>query len=95
MSSSSAGVCGRFDELPEVLEELDGPGVDARDDNMGGGEDTIGGGVTDTERWIGGRLIDGRARQKGAAPALEGWVMVVVILTLLAEGWGSSWGRDS
>jgi hypothetical protein len=42
---SSAGVRGRFDDVRGVAEKVEGSGVDC-----GPGEDTIGGGVTDTER---------------------------------------------
>lgn len=40
---SSQGVRGRFEDVRDVTEELDGPGVERGDDAMGGG-------VTDTER---------------------------------------------
>ncbi len=42
-SSSSNGVCRRLDELRDVLDEIEGPGVFGGDDGMGGG-------VTETER---------------------------------------------
>lgn len=44
---------GRFDDVRDVAEEIDGPGVDC-------GEDAIGGGVTDTERCIVAMCIVGR-----------------------------------
>jgi len=50
---SSVGVRGRFDEVRDVAEEVDGPGVDC-------GEDGIGGGVTDTERCMVAMCIVGR-----------------------------------
>lgn len=56
-SSPSSGVCGRFDELADVVDEMDGPGVV-------GGEDGMGGGVTDTDRCIVAMWIVGRACQK-------------------------------
>lgn len=43
--SSSSGVRGRLDEVAEVLDEMDGPGVV-------GGEDGMGGGVTERDRCI-------------------------------------------
>lgn len=43
-SHSSSGVCGLLDEVREVLEEMDGPGV------VGGEERCIGGGVIETDR---------------------------------------------
>jgi len=50
---SSAGVRGRFDEVRDVAEDVDGPGVDC-------GEDGIGGGVTDTERCMVAMCMVGR-----------------------------------
>ena len=57
--SSSSGVYGRFEEVREVEDEIEGPGVDAGEDGIGGG-----GGVIDTERCIEAMWIAGRARQK-------------------------------
>ena len=42
-NSPSSGVCGCLDEVWDVLEELDGPGVES-------GESDIGGGVMEMER---------------------------------------------
>ena len=56
-SSSSPGVRGRLEEVRDVTDDVDGPGVS-------GGEDGIGGGVTETERWPATMLIAGRACQK-------------------------------
>jgi hypothetical protein len=50
---SSAGVRGRFDDVRDVAEEVEGPSVDC-------GEDAIGGGVTDTERCMVAMCIVGR-----------------------------------
>jgi len=49
----SSGVWGRFDDARDVVEEIDGPGVVGGDDGMGGG-------VTDSERSMGGRWTMGR-----------------------------------
>lgn len=56
-SSPSSGVCGRFDEVAEVLEEMEGPGVVGGDEGMGGG-------VTERERCMVAMLMVGRACQK-------------------------------
>lgn len=56
-SSSSSGVRGRLDEVAEVLDETEGPGV-------GGGEEAMGGGVTERDRCRVAMLIVGRACQK-------------------------------
>ena len=42
-SSSSSGVKGRLEDVREVEEEMEGPGVEMGDDGKGGG-------VTDTDR---------------------------------------------
>lgn len=60
--ASSSGVRGRFDDVRDVVDQSDGPGVDR-------GEEAIGGGVTETDRcivamWIVGRWLAPRARQK-------------------------------
>jgi hypothetical protein len=41
-----------LDDVREVLDELEGPGVDAGEDAIGGGEEGMGGGVTETDRCI-------------------------------------------
>jgi hypothetical protein len=55
-SESSPGVCGLLDDVRDVLDEMEGPGVV-------GGEDGIGGGVTDTERCVVARCNTGREPQ--------------------------------
>jgi hypothetical protein len=45
-SSSSFGVRGLLDDVRDVLDELDGPGVDAAD-AIAAGDNGIGGGVTE------------------------------------------------
>lgn len=54
---------GRLDDVREVEEDIDGPGVDAGDECIGGG------GVIDTDRCIDAMWIAGRARQKDEAIA--------------------------
>lgn len=59
---SSSGVWGRFEDVRDVVDHSDRPGVDL-------GEEAIGGGVTDTDRCIVamcivGRWLVPRARQK-------------------------------
>ena len=61
MSSSSSGVRGRLEEVWEVTEDA-GPGVERGEAIPG--EEGIGGGVTDVERWLEAMWIVGRARQK-------------------------------
>jgi len=51
-SSSSLGVRGRLDDVREVLDELEGPGVEEGEDAIGGSEWGMGGGVTETERCV-------------------------------------------
>ena len=55
-SESSSGVCGRLDDVREVLDEMEGPGVV-------GGDEGIGGGVTETERCVVARRKTGREPQ--------------------------------
>ena len=55
-SESSPGVCGLLDDVRDVLDEMEGPGVV-------GGEEGIGGGVTDTERCVVARCNTGREPQ--------------------------------
>jgi len=47
--SSSSGVCGLLDDVRDVLEEIEGPGVDAGVEACRRGE-SVGDGVTETER---------------------------------------------
>lgn len=59
---SSSGVRGRLDDVLDVVDQSDGPGVDLGDEGMGGG-------VTETDRCIVamcivGRWLIPRARQK-------------------------------
>ena len=58
--SPSLGVYGLFEEVAEVAEDIDGSGVVGGDEGMGGG-------VTETERCMLGMWIAGRACQKGDA----------------------------
>lgn len=55
-SESSPGVCGLLEDVRDVLEEMEGPGVV-------GGEEGMGGGVTDTERCVVARCNTGREPQ--------------------------------
>jgi hypothetical protein len=74
-SSSSSGVRGLFEEVREVLEDMEGPGVEAGDKGMGGG-------VTETERCMVAMWMVGRALQKDDAPAgnrIDGMVSFVVV----------------
>jgi len=48
MGLSSSGVLGRFDDVRDVLDELEGPGVESGDE--GSSSAVIGGGVTDNDR---------------------------------------------
>jgi hypothetical protein len=57
-SESSPGVCSLLDDVRDVLEEMEGSGVV-------GGEEGIGGGVTDTERCVVARCNTGREPQAG------------------------------
>jgi len=60
-SSSSSGVRGRLEDVWEVTEDA-GPGVERGEAIPG--EDGIGGGVTEVERWLVAMWIVGRARQE-------------------------------
>jgi len=62
MTSSSAGVRGLLDDVRDVLEDIDGPGVEPGVKSTGCGED-VGEGVTETERCMAGMCIVGLARQ--------------------------------
>lgn len=72
---SSSGVRGRLDDVLDVVDQSDGPGVDL-------GDEAIGGGVTETDRCIVamcivGRWLVPRARQKEEGcmtGALTDWV---------------------
>lgn len=60
-SSSSSGVRGLLEEVWEVTEDA-GPGVERGE--AAAGEEGMGGGVTDVERWLVAMWIVGLARQK-------------------------------
>lgn len=60
-SSSSSGVRGLLEEVYEVTEDP-GPGVERGE--AAAGDEAMGGGVTDVERWLVAMLIVGLARQK-------------------------------
>ena len=66
-SSKSSGVCGRLEEVLEVLEESHGPGVEIGVDGAGG--EVMGGGVIERERCAVVIWMDGRAFQKEEVPA--------------------------
>ena len=72
-SSPSSGVRGRLDEVADVLEEMDGPGVVGGDEGMGGG-------VTERERCMVAMWMVGRACQKDE--------VVVGVARGTATGWG-------
>lgn len=63
-------MCGLLDDVREVLEEIDGPGVESGVDGRSIGD--VGGGVTDTDRCIVAIWIAGRARQKEDVLAAAG-----------------------
>lgn len=69
-SSPSSGVRGLLDDVREVLEEMDGPGVESGVEGSSIGD--VGGGVTDTDRCIVAIWMAGRARQKDEALAETG-----------------------
>ena len=71
IGSKSSGVLGRLDDVREVLDESEGPGVDAGVDGVRIGND--GGGVTDNDRGIAGMCMAGRARQNDDVEAVGGW----------------------
>jgi len=62
-SSKSSGVRGLLDEVRDVLDEMEGPGVDAGVDGKSKGDED-GGGVTEIDRCIVAMWIAGRAFQK-------------------------------
>ena len=70
-SSSSSGVCGLLDDVRDVLEEIDGPGVEPGVSSNGKGE-FAGGGVTDTDRCIAGIWMVGLERQNEEVLAAGG-----------------------
>ena len=81
ITSSSAGVRGLLDEVRDVLDEIEGSGVEPGVKSWGGGED-VGEGVTDTDRWMAGIWIVGVARQNEevAAGAVGiGWCKELVL----------------
>jgi len=76
-SSPSSGVRGRLDDVRDVLDEIEGPGVEAGVDGSRSG-DVKGGGVTETDRCIVAMWIAGRARQKDDVDAAVGCGMAMV-----------------
>ena len=62
ITSSSAGVRGLLDKIRDVLDEIEGSGVEPGVESRGCRED-VGEGVTDTEHWMAGIWIVGLARQ--------------------------------
>jgi len=93
-SSSSSGVRGRLDEVWEVTEDA-GPGVERGE--AGAGEEAMGGGVTDVERWLVAMWIVGLARQKAEVFGGADWgVGVSTVWETEAEGClpGWTWGTD-
>jgi hypothetical protein len=86
-SESSPGVCGRLDEVREVLDEMDGPGVV-------GGEEGIGGGVTETERCVVARRSTGREAQLEGAGVLKRKSLGCKVVSAM-EGILSRWAPDS
>lgn len=81
IGSKSSGVLGRLDDVREVLDESEGPGVDAGVDGVRIGND--GGGVTDNDRGIAGICMAGRARQNDDVEAVGGWGTAGTTLLLL------------
>lgn len=88
-SESSPGVCGRLDEVREVLDEIDmvGPGVV-------GGEEGIGGGVTETERCVVARRSTGREPQVEEVDASKRKSLGCKVVSAM-EGMVSRWAPDS
>lgn len=78
-SSSSSGVRGLFDDVREVLDELDGPGVEDGVDKKCIGDEP-GGGVTETDRCMVAMWMAGRAAQKDEGPALGGITIGMVVV---------------
>jgi len=77
-----------LEDVRDVLDELDGPGVDAGVDGRSSGE-VKGGGVTETDRCMVAMWMDGRARQKDVAAA-EGCGIAMVNALALAAGTAST-----
>jgi hypothetical protein len=93
-SSSSSGVRGRFEEVCDVTEDA-GPGVERGETAWG--EEGMGGGVTDVERWLVAMLIVGLARQKEEVFGGTEWVMVDTVVYEAEAGGclsGWTWGAD-
>jgi hypothetical protein len=86
-SESSPGVCGRLDEVREVLDEIDGPGVV-------GGEEGIGGGVTETERCVVARRNTGREPQVEEVGVSKRKSLGCKVVSAM-EGIVSWWAPDS
>lgn len=70
-SSSSSGVRGLLEEVCEVTEEA-GPGVERGE--AAAGEEGMGGGVTDVERWLVAMWMVGLARQKAEVLGGTAWI---------------------
>ena len=85
--SSSPGVCGRLDEVRDVLDEIEGPGVV-------GGEEGIGGGVTETERCVVARCNTGREPQAEEEDVLKGKSFECKVVSAMG-GIVSWWAPDS
>jgi hypothetical protein len=77
-----------------VPDEIDGPGVDG-DETIGCGGDSIGGGVTETDRCMVAMWMAGRARQKDEVPLPEGCETTGSILRGRAEVEGVASGACS
>lgn len=59
-SSSSTGVCGRFDEVLDVLDDMEGPGVEPGEHNLIYWGEDGGDGVMENERCMAGMWMVGR-----------------------------------
>lgn len=58
--SSSSGVCGRLEEVRDVLDDMEGPGVEPSEHDLMKGGDDGGEGVIENERCMAGMWIVGR-----------------------------------
>lgn len=80
-------MCGRLDEVRDVLDEIEGPGVV-------GGEEGIGGGVTETERCVVARRNTGREPQAEEEDVLKRKSLACKVVSAM-EGIVSWWAPDS
>ena len=80
-------MCGRLDEVRDVLDEMEGPGVV-------GGEEGIGGGVTETERWVVARRNTGREPQVEEVGVSKRKSLECKVVSAM-EGMVSRWAPDS